>query len=204
MVAWSPATVLALGAHPDDVEFGAGASLSRFAQEGSRVVCVAFSACEESNPGFDLREEARSSGEALGAEYRVGFLPVREFPRQKVLDSMIALREELKPELVLTHSVSDFHQDHVVVQQETLRAFRTCTVLGYEVPWSCQGFNPTLFMAVNPDHAEARIRALETYKSQSHRGYMNKQTLQGTLSVAGSRINVPLAEAFEINRLVVR
>ena len=119
--------------HTDDGEFGAGGTLARFVREGREVHYVAFSAAEKSVPAeFPtdvLRKELLNATAKLGIpKKRVRCLDfeVRDFPRdrQRLLDAMIQIRDEVKPDLVLLPSSHDTHQDHRTVHDEGIRAFK--------------------------------------------------------------------------------
>ena len=63
---------------------------------------------------------------------------VRTFPerRQDILELLVALWEEWRPDVVFQPSLHDIHQDHQTIAQEGLRAFKRTTILGYEIPWN--------------------------------------------------------------------
>ena len=137
--------VLVLAPHTDDGEIGCGASIARFSEEGKEVHLAAFSTAKASIPSGlpeDITEkEVREASRILGIQADHVYLfdfPVRRFPeyRQEILQEMIRLREEISPDLVFLPSPTDIHQDHQVVANEGLRAFKSHTILGYEQPWN--------------------------------------------------------------------
>lgn len=113
--------ILILAPHTDDGEFGCGGSISKWVGEGKEVYYAAFSSAKKSLPsGMPkniLEKEVREATQVLGIEPDNLILfnyPVREFPtyRQRILEDMVRLGDELKPELVLLPSTNDTHQDH--------------------------------------------------------------------------------------------
>lgn len=76
--------------------------------------------------------------------------PVREFPsyRQQILEDMVRLGSELKPDLVLLPSTADTHQDHQTISQEGFRAFKRISMIGYEMPYNNLSFSTNLFVAL--------------------------------------------------------
>src|ERR1700758_4174297 len=86
--------------------------------------------------GCEVRE---ATTELVIAEDRltVHDFDVRTFPerRQEILEALVALWEEWKPDVVFQPSLHDVHQDHRTVAEEGLRAFKRTTILGYEIPW---------------------------------------------------------------------
>src|ERR687883_2068218 len=134
--------VLVLAPHTDDGEFGAGGTMARLVEEGADVRYVAFSIATRSLPeGYaadTLAREVREATAELGipeALLTVHDFEVRTFPehRQEILELLVELWEEWKPEVVFQPSLNDVHQDHQVVAAEGLRAFKRTTVLGYEI-----------------------------------------------------------------------
>jgi len=134
-------TILVLAPHTDDGEFGCGGSISKWVNEGKEVYYVAFSSAEKSvpkeMPKDILKKEVQEATKVLGIKKNNLILfdyPVREFPeyRQQILEDMIRLGNELKPELVLLPSTTDTHQDHQTISQEGFRAFKKISMIGYE------------------------------------------------------------------------
>lgn len=170
--------ILVLGPHTDDGEWGAGASICKWIEQGHLVWYAAFSAAEESvRDGFAtdvLREEIPVAIRALGmreTQLKVFQHRVRYFPRdrQEILEEMIRLRTEIKPDTVLVPSSYDTHQDHEVISREGFRAFKRSTILGYEIPWNNRHIDLTFFNGVNAEHLDAKVKAVAAYKSQVFR-----------------------------------
>jgi len=197
-------TVLALGPHPDDVELGCGGLLARL--KGCKKHIRVFSDCEKSIPeGFtteDLIAECHEAAALLGASCEVLDFPVRDFPaqRQEILEALVGLNKELRPDVVLVPSSTDIHQDHRVIFEEAVRAFRTCTVLGYEVSWSNKAHRPSLFVALGREDVEVKLSALRCYQTQAiGRSYFkDDEMFVAPLRVRGLQIRQLYAEAFEV------
>ena len=202
--------ILALSPHTDDVELGAGGTLARFIDEGREVRIVVFSRCEDSVPeGLPrdtLKNECLNSAGAMGlSPDRVILLDyrVRTFleHRQAILDDLIKIRAKYRPDLVLTPSSHDTHQDHSAVYWEALRAFKKeSTIWGYEHPWNNLTFTTHIFVKLNMEHLEKKIRCLKEYRSQSFRSYMNDWCIRSLVYARGAQLDVPCAEAFELVR----
>jgi LmbE family N-acetylglucosaminyl deacetylase len=205
-------TVLILAPHTDDGEFGCGATIARYAREGSRVVYAAFSAAEQSVlphlPRDILRTEVRRATSVLGvadADCLVFDFEVRRFPelRQRILDRMIEIQRHYEPDLVFLPSINDTHQDHQTIAQEGFRAFKRTTMLGYEVPWNNLDFRTTCFVDVDEVDVGAKVRAIEAYESQRGRGYANAEFIRALAVSRGVQIGKRYAEAFEVVRWVI-
>ncbi len=205
--------VLALGAHPDDVELGAGGTIAKFIEEKKDVHHVVFSHVEKSVPkGFPkdvLVVECKKASKALGIspEKLVFFdYEVRQFPlhRQAVLEDMIKLGQKIKPDLVLVPSSTDTHQDHQVVHKEALRAFKkTSAILGYEHPWNNLSFTTDVFVRLEQSHILKKAKAISLYESQKFRFNFNEGYILALAKTRGMQIDVPFVEAFELIRLII-
>lgn len=201
--------VLALSPHTDDVEFGAGATLSRLVRDGAEVYSLALSACErsvpEGSPPDVLRGEFAAAMDALGVtDHGVHDFPVRGFPsqRQRVLDLLVEARKQISPDLVLCPALSDTHQDHRVVAEECVRAFRGVTTLGYVLPWNCPTVSVCGWREVFDADVDRKLRALSCYRSQAGRPYATESAVRAHLVTAGLQSGRKYAEPFEVIRWV--
>ena len=204
--------MLILAPHTDDGEFGCGGTIARMLEEGIEVHHVAFSAAEESLPAQYprdmLRKEFAAANEALGipeSNYRALSFPVRKFPeqRQEILEEMVRLGQDIQPQAVFLPSSTDTHQDHQVIHAEGFRAFKKCTILGYEIPWNNLSFSTNSFVFLSERHLERKIAAMQCYSSQSHRMYANSEFLRSLARTRGVQIGCGLAEVFEAVRWVI-
>lgn len=205
-------TALVLAPHTDDGEFGCGGTISNLISEGVRVIYVAFSAAEQSVrkdlPRDILRKEVTLATKELGIKAQdclVLDFEVRKFPenRQDILQKMIDLNNEYKPDIVFLPSPNDTHQDHNVISTEGFRAFKRVTMLGYEVPWNNLDFRTSCFFELSEENLSKKCNALEKYLSQSHRDYANLEFIRSLAITRGTQIGKKYAEAFEVIRLVL-
>jgi len=201
--------VLAIGAHTDDVELGCGAFLSRLVDQGVNVMVAAFSRAEAGLPpgaaSDTLEREFRASMACLGladAQIFMGAIPVREFPahRQGILDELVSIGRAFDPDLVLTMSSTDTHQDHEVIHQESVRAFRGRTVLGYEIPWNQRTQTLDLFVEVRRRDIERKAAMLACYESQAQlsRSYVGSDFVLSSGTFRGLQARCDFAEAYEV------
>jgi len=204
--------ILVLSPHTDDGELGAGGTIARFLDEGKDVYYIAFSGCETSVPtGMakdTLRKECKKSTLKLGLDTKKVFIldyDVRTFPehRQDILERLIKFRQKIKPDLVLVPSADDMHQDHGVIYLEALRAFKKeSSIWGYEHPWNNLVFRTDIFVKLNREQVERKIKALKEYQSQDDKGYMDEKNLRALICTRGSQLDVENAETFENVRLL--
>ena len=203
--------VLVLAPHTDDGEFGCGGTLARMVENGTEVRYVAFSIATRSLPeGFPpdtLAREVREATSELGipeSQLTVHDFEVRAFPehRQEILELLIELWEEWKPDAVLQPSLRDIHQDHQVIAAEGLRAFKRTTILGYEIPWNNFNFDYQAYFALDKEHVERKVRALAKYESQQHRRYSDPEYIWNVARTHGINVTRESAEVFEVYRVV--
>ena len=203
--------VLVLAPHTDDGELGAGGTISRLIDLGSEVYYAAFSTAEESVPDHlpkdILKTEVKAATKSLGikeSNLRIFNYKVRNlnYERQNILEDLIKLRNEINPDLILMPSSHDIHQDHSTIAQEGLRAFKTITILGYELIWNNLQFNTTSFVSLSIANVETKFKALQEYKSQHGRDYMSKEFIFALAKTRGVQIGKEYAEAFEVIRLI--
>ena len=204
--------VLCLSPHTDDAEISAGGTISRMVREGHDICVMVFSPCIASIPagwrGSSTREECRAAMRTLGIG-RVDVLDyaVRHFPshRQSILEDMIKMRQDFRPNMVLMPSVSDVHQDHRVIAEEGIRAFKTCgTVLSWE---SVKNMSPSMqgscYMQISDEDLSQKTCACECYRSQCARN-PSTDILKALAMVRGRQAGVDYAEMFEVVRWTMR
>ena len=158
--------VLVLAPHTDDGELGCGGTIARLLEEKKEVFYAAFSTCRKSlpkgMPGDTLEKELFRAAETLGIRQSNVIIldfPVREFPtyRQDILDEMIRIGKDIQPSMILAPSQHDIHQDHHVIAEEAMRAFKKKTLFAYEVPWNNFTFNNQIYIKLTQRHIEKKI-----------------------------------------------
>lgn len=206
-----PRKILVLAPHTDDGELGCGGSIARFCREGLEVYYAAFCLCAKSLPAHlppdTLEKECRNATALLGIKPENVFLfdfEVRELPaaRQAVLEKLVQLNKDITPDLVFIPCAEDIHQDHQVIHQEAVRAFKHSTLAGYELPWNNFSFTTRYFIRLEQEELDKKTTALQAYQSQSHRNYMQADFIRSLAKVRGVQSNAPLAEAFELYRII--
>ena len=204
--------VLVLAPHTDDGEFGCGGSIAKFIEEGKEVYYVAFSTAEKSVPeGWPkniLEVEVKEATKRMGIpsshlliyKYEVRKL---NYTRQEILEELVKIKKDVKPDLVFLPSSNDLHQDHTTVATEGIRAFKQISILGYELPWNNITFHTQVFIKLKEAHVQKKIHALKAYNSQSHRDYAAEDFIWSWAKTRGTQIGTKYAETFEITRWVI-
>lgn len=203
--------VLVLAPHTDDGELGCGGAIARFRRQGRAVLYHAFCTCDESLPaGFPkgtLHRELMAATAELGLTpeaVTVGDFAVRRLSdsRQEVLDELVRLNREHDPQIVFCPTTDDLHQDHAVVAAEARRAFKTKTLLGYEMPWNNVTFHANFLIRLSEADIEAKLAALARYTSQGARPYLSPRFIRSLAHARGVTAGVEYAEAFTLFRAV--
>lgn len=211
---FSNARALFLAPHTDDVELGCGATLARCVEECASVDVAVFSSAAQSLPEGAPKDTLKKEFFAAMEHYAIPDARLHVFDyevrrlnysRQEVLEDLVRLRGEIRPTIVFTPSGGDVHQDHQVVHNESLRAFKTVTMLGYELPWNHFHFESRVFVSVSQSHLDTKLRALTAYESQlaKNRGYFDPDFITGLARVRGIQQGVPYSESYELITLKV-
>lgn len=204
--------VLILAPHTDDGEFGCGGTICKLIEQGNDVFYAAFSAAKQSVlkefPSDILITEVKKATQILGIPPQNLILfdyDVRtfNFRRQDILEDIIHLKNEIKPEIVFMPSVNDIHQDHFTISNEGTRAFKFSSIFCYELVWNNFNFNTACFFTLNEFHLNKKLEALDAYKSQAHRFYANQEFIRALAITRGIQIGQKYAEVFEIIRLML-
>ncbi|MBK9255892.1 MAG: PIG-L family deacetylase [Saprospiraceae bacterium] len=203
--------ILILAPHTDDGELGCGGMIAKAIRQSASVYYAAFSTADESVPpqfpANQLETEVKNATRVLGIEHQNLYIynhSVRKlnYVRQEILEELIILRELIKPDIVLIPSPNDIHQDHSTVAAEGIRAFKNCSVLGYELIWNNLTFKTDLFIALSESDIQIKIKALASYKTQEGKSYMDPDFIRSMARVRGTQVSTTYAEAFEVIRWI--
>lgn len=201
-------TVLAVGAHPDDLELGCGATLAKLVAAGVHVRALVLSDGLQGAPNnsHDRCAETRSALEELGVQDVVQVkLPDTDLPSvvSKIITILEAQCEELKPDRVYTMFEHDRHQDHRAVYEASIVACRSVPqILSYETPSSWPNFMPVVFETID-DFIELKVNALQYHVSQRHRTYMQSQQVRCNAQFRGHQVGLGPSEGFIPYKLVL-
>lgn len=200
-------TLLCIGAHSDDIEIGAGATVLRLLRENPalRVVWVVLSATGVR--GQEARDSAaRFLAGAGKTDIRLEGFRDGHFPDQWA--AIKAFFETLKaaaPDLILTHHGQDLHQDHRIVSELTWNTFRDHTILEYEIPKYDGGLgSPNFFVPSTVADADVKIgHLMDCFPSQAGKHWFDDLTFRGLMRLRGLECCAPeaLAEAFHARKI---
>jgi LmbE family N-acetylglucosaminyl deacetylase len=203
-------TLLCLGAHCDDIEIGCGGTVLRLAEQNPelRVLWVVLSS------SLERALEARASAEhflskvrqkeILIKEFRTSFFP---FMGAQIKEFFEEIKARLSPDLVLTHTRQDLHQDHRMVCELTWNTFRDHMILEYEIPkYDADLGSPNFFVPLQPKHYNAKVKhLLECFASQRDKHWFTPDTFMALMRLRGVECNAPNghAEAFYCRKAVM-
>ena len=200
-------TVVALGAHPDDIELGIGGTLAALSRGGARVVMAICSIPAE----FDTRyAEARAAAAILGCELRIlmdsGCRRIEDLKNYQLVGLVDDLVRELGPSALLTHGPSDFHRDHVTVYHAAMSAQRLSQFDFYSyLPTMCRpvpvAFQPRAYVDISHT-IDAKLQAIAAHPSQFFARGITFDLYRDIARVNGRLCGVEYAEGLDINRMV--
>jgi LmbE family N-acetylglucosaminyl deacetylase len=200
-------TVLAVGAHPDDIELGIGGTVAVLTRAGVKVVMAIVSVPAE----YDIRvAEAKDSAEILGCELRIlmegGCKRIEDAKNYQLVGMLDELVKAFKPAAILTHGPTDFHRDHVTIYHATVPAQRLAQFDLYSyVPTMTRPvpvpFEPNAFIDVSAT-IETKLRAIAAHKSQFYSRGLAFEFYRDIARVSGRMVGVDYAEGLAIHKVV--
>jgi LmbE family N-acetylglucosaminyl deacetylase len=196
-------SVLCVGAHCDDIEIGCGGTLLSLLSQNSelRVHWVVLSstpvrAAEAQRSAERFLVDARHT-EIIVKDFRTSFFP---FMGEAIKDFFETLKERVSPDLILTHTRHDLHQDHRVVCELTWNTFRQHLILEYEIPkYDGDLGRPNMYVPVSAEQVERKIEyLLEYFPSQRDKHWFTRDMFLALMRIRGMESIAPsgLAEAF--------
>jgi LmbE family N-acetylglucosaminyl deacetylase len=198
--------ILAIGAHPDDIELGCGGLLIKSARQGHNVYMYSLT---RGGAGGDAKQRS----EELARSAR--FIKAKQLWIDNFEDSKLTVSNDLinhieffinkaNPDLILTHSHGDIHHDHRAIALATLEAARfNSNVLSYEIPLS-RNFDPKVFVDIS-EVVNEKVELIEIFWSQQSKLYLKANAIKGLAEYRAlqSRLNtgIKYVEAFEVMKI---
>lgn len=198
--------ILAIGAHPDDIELGCGGLLIKSARQGHNVYMYSLTRGGASGNAKERSEELSRSARFIKAKH----LWIDNFE-----DSKLAVTNDLinhiehfihkaNPDLILTHSYGDVHHDHRAIALATMEAARfNSNILSYEIPLT-RSFDPKVFVDIS-EVVNEKVELIEIFWSQQSKLYLKSNAIKGLAEYRAlqSRLNtgVKYVEAFEVLKM---
>jgi LmbE family N-acetylglucosaminyl deacetylase len=207
LLAERPRGVLAVGAHPDDVEIGCGGTLLQLAARypGLPVTVVVFTGSESRHAESQVACDLFLSG--CHATLHTFDLPDGRLPAYwgEVKQRLEDLAADLELDLILAPSLHDAHQDHRLLAELLPTVWRRQLILSYEIPKYDGDFGrPNVYIPMAEEIARTKIELLvKAYPSQIDRDWWDEETFLGLARLRGMECRSRYAEAFTANKVTL-
>jgi LmbE family N-acetylglucosaminyl deacetylase len=196
--------VLAIGAHPDDIELGCAGALLRHVAAGDEVTMLVMTPGEMGPQGLTSRvREQEAAAAVIGAKLMWGTFEDGNVPSGRDAVSLVDdIVNRTGADVIYAHAPNDTHQDHVATSLAALAAGRRMArVLFYQSP-STTSFNPTVFVDVERTLGD-KLASLRAHWSQVMQCAMvDLEAVESGAKYWGSRAKISYAEPFETPRFV--
>jgi len=199
--------ILALGAHPDDIEYGCGGTFLKFARRGENIYFMVLTKGEfGGDPGIRVKEQEEAS-KLLGVKkiFWGGYVDT-ELPNERVIITRIdKVIEEVKPDEVYVNFIDDIHQDHRTLAECTLAATRYVKRVFFYEDYTSNNFEPDIFVDIG-DVLEEKQKLIQVYSSQVSKVYPTKldmvESVRATANFRGFQGKIKYAEGFKAFRFL--
>jgi len=195
--------ILAIGAHPDDIEIGCGGLLIKAARSGHSIYLYNLTRGEKAGNPERRTEELKRTARFIGAKalYIDRFADTQLAPTSDLINHIESCVDVCRPDLVISHPMTDTHHDHRAVAVATIEAGRNVsTILSYEMPLT-KGFEPHLYYDIS-DSMDSKLELLSMFQSQSHKIFLESRAIKGLAQYRAlqSRLgsDVVYSESFQI------
>ncbi|MGH8759434.1 MAG: PIG-L deacetylase family protein [Burkholderiales bacterium] len=200
--------VLALGAHSDDIEIGAGGTILSWIAQGVKleiVWCALSAAGERAKEARDSAEEflqGAAKTEIRFAEFRDGYFPAE---RIAVKDWVEGLKTVPNPDVILTHTREDAHQDHRLLCELAWNTFRDHLILEFEIPkWDGDLGRPNFYVPLSDEILAKKIVLLSKhFGTQRSTAWFDDETFHGLARLRGVECRARYAEAFYARKVLL-
>jgi LmbE family N-acetylglucosaminyl deacetylase len=202
-----PLSVLAIGAHPDDIEIGAGGTLLTLAesQPALKVRYVVLTGTAERR--LEAREAARAFLPSAEVTVDLHDLPEGHLPAVwgQVKDTLEKVARACTPDVIIAPSCRDAHQDHRTIAEILPTVFRDAFYLAYEIPkWDGDLDRPSVYFSLSEDVARRKVELLhKCYPSQQGRDWWDDEVFLGLARLRGMECRATYAEAFTCAKVLI-
>ena len=199
--------ILAIGAHPDDIELGCGGLLIKAARQGHNIFMYTLTRGAASGDPEQRTKELMQSAKFIGAKA----LWIDNFHDTKLNVSSSDLINHIEffinkadPDIIITHSLGDVHHDHRAVASSTIEAGRFIpNIMSYEIPLT-KDFKPQVYYDIS-DVVDQKVELIKIFWSQQSKLYLKANAIKGLAEYRAlqSRLNTSInyVEAFEVLKI---
>ena len=200
--------ILAIGAHPDDIEYGCAGTLIKYAERGHHIYLMVLTSGQEGGKGEIRQQEQKTAAEIMSVQeiFWGGYHDTQIPLGKELIDRIEGVISQVNPDLILVNYGDDTHQDHRILTRATMSATRYVrNVLFFEVP-TTQNFNPQIFVDIS-DTLERKFQVLEAHASQAMKTNIEDMYIlelaRANATFRGIQGRVKFAEAFAPLRLFI-
>ncbi len=200
--------ILAIGAHPDDIELGCGGSLLQAARNGVNVFMYIVTRGSSAGSVVKRSNEIISSAKYIGAKalWIDDYEDSAVYLTKELINSIEFFIRKTQADIVYTHPKKDNHHDHRAIGEATVEAGRfTPNILAYENP-STKNFLPVLYSDIS-DVIFEKIRLIELYGSQNSKAFLSSNSVKALAEYRAIQTrldpNITHVEAFEVVKMMI-
>lgn len=206
---WIPegSKIAFLGGHVDDIEIGAGSTISDFSQH-AHILQVYY--CVMTTHNEERKKEAIAAIDKLGLEDNALLF---EFPdgefrenRPQIVSALWDIKHTIQPDIVFTHAASDNHPDHQVIGEESYRVFREEMLLTFRIPKPYvppEVWSPNVFHELDDSAIQRKLDLLSVFRTQAGKDYVKPARVISYLEEYGNYCGVEFAEAFRALKILI-
>jgi LmbE family N-acetylglucosaminyl deacetylase len=193
--------ILALGAHPDDIEYGCGGLLLLAARANHRVFLNVLTD-GSGVASLDRRKEQEQSAALLGAEALIwgGFQDTRLTANRDLIVAIEETIEKVEPDMVLVNAPLDAHQDHKALASSAVTACRYVRRVLFYQDYTSLDFQPDTFADIGTV-LEEKKKLLACHASQVNKKYPTGldmlESVDALATYHGFMAKVKYAEGFK-------
>ena len=172
--------ILAIGAHPDDIELGCGGTLLKASKQGHNIYLYTVTRGGSAGQVIRRSNELVNSAKSMGASilWIDDYEDSKVYLTKELINSIEFFIKKSKADIIYTHPLNDNHHDHRAIAQATIEAGRFIpNIFGYENP-STRNFNPNMYYDIS-DTIEAKISLIKLHESQESKMFLNSNSVRG-------------------------
>jgi LmbE family N-acetylglucosaminyl deacetylase len=212
--------ILAIGAHPDDIELGCGGLMMKTARQGHSVFMYTVTRGSASGDPEERTRELMGSASQIGVKrlWIDNFEDTKLAAQSELINRIEEIIQKSEADIIISHAISDIHHDHKAIASAIIEAGRFVpNILSYEIPLTKE-FKPQVFCDIS-DVIEEKVELIKLFKSQRDKIYLKASAIKGlaeyralqsrlnarndrTILNESSVVELPLyVEAFEVTKM---
>ncbi len=199
--------ILAIGAHPDDIEYGCGGTLLKYAMKNHNIFLLIMTDGSESGDVEVRKIEQEDAAGFLKAPkiFWGGYKDTKLIMRKEMISVVEKTITEIKPDEIYVNYYNDTHQDHRVLAECVISATRYCKKVLFYEGFTTSNYQPDIFVDIE-DVLEEKIVLLKKHASQVNKvhptGWDLIEGVKAMANFRGFQGKVKYAEAFKAHRFL--